>query len=192
MNSDKYIKIFKDSGALLDGHFVLTSGRHSSSYFQCAKLLQYPKYLELFSRNIADYFKDSEIDLVISPAVGGIVLGTEIGRVLQKRTVFAERVDGKMEMRRGFEIKLNEKVLIVEDVITTGGSVKEVMNLVEKFGGNIVGVGVIVDRSSGSVVLHDNQLSLASLEVKSYSPSDVPPELKSIPVEKPGSRSLAK
>jgi len=89
MNSEKYIEIFKNSGALLEGHFVLTSGRHSSSYFQCAKLLQYPKYLELFSNNIANHFKDNEIDLVISPAVGGIVLGTEVGRVLKKRTVFA-------------------------------------------------------------------------------------------------------
>ena len=110
MNSEEYIKIFKDSGALLDGHFILTSGRHSNSYFQCAKLLQYPKYLELFSKNIADHFKENEIDLVVSPAIGGIVLGTEVGRLLNKRTVFAERVNGKMAMRRGFEIKANEKV----------------------------------------------------------------------------------
>ena len=192
MNSEEYIKIFKDSGALLDGHFILTSGRHSSSYFQCAKLLQYPKYLELFSKNIADHFKENEIDLVVSPAIGGIVLGTEVGRLLRKRTVFAERVDGEMKLRRGFEIKTNEKILIVEDVITTGGSVKEVMRLVQSFGADIIGVGVIVDRSSGSVVLHKNQLSLASLEVKSYDSSDVPSELASIPVQKPGSRSLVK
>ena len=192
MNSEEYIKIFKDSGALLDGHFILTSGRHSNSYFQCAKLLQYPKYLELFSKNIADHFKENEIDLVVSPAVGGIVLGTEVGRLLRKRTVFAERVDGEMKLRRGFEIKTNEKILIVEDVITTGGSVKEVMSLVQSFGADIIGVGVIVDRSSGSVVLHENQLSLASLEVKSYDSSDIPSELASIPVQKPGSRSLVK
>ena len=192
MNNNDYIEIFKNSGALLEGHFVLTSGRHSASYFQCAKLLQYPKYLELFSNKIVDHFKDNEIDLVMSPAVGGIVLGTEVGRLLKKRTVFAERVNGKMSMRRGFEIKANEKVLIVEDVITTGGSVKEVMNLVKDFGGSIVGVGVIVDRSSGEVILHDNQLSLASLKVNSYDSNEVPSELASIPVEKPGSRSLVK
>ena len=192
MNNTDYIKIFKNSGALLEGHFILTSGRHSASYFQCAKLLQYPKYLELFSNKIVDHFKDNEIDLVMSPAVGGIVLGTEVGRLLKKRTVFAERVNGKMSMRRGFEIKANEKVLIVEDVITTGGSVKEVMNLVKDFGGSIVGVGVIVDRSSGEVILHDNQLSLASLKVNSYDSNEVPSELASIPVEKPGSRSLVK
>ena len=192
MNNNDYIEIFKNSGALLEGHFILTSGRHSASYFQCAKLLQYPKYLELFSNKIVDHFKDNEIDLVMSPAVGGIVLGTEVGRLLKKRTVFAERINGKMAMRRGFEIKANEKVLIVEDVITTGGSVKEVMNLVKDFGGSIVGVGVIVDRSSGEVVLHDNQLSLASLKVNSYDSNEVPSELASIPVEKPGSRSLVK
>ena len=192
MNNTDYIKIFKNSGALLEGHFILTSGRHSASYFQCAKLLQYPKYLELFSNKIVDHFKDYEIDLVMSPAVGGIVLGTEVGRLLKKRTVFAERVNGKMSMRRGFEIKANEKILIVEDVITTGGSVKEVMNLVKDFGGSIVGVGVIVDRSSGEVILHDNQLSIASLKVNSYDSNEVPSELASIPVEKPGSRSLVK
>ena len=190
MTSDNYIKIFKESGALLEGHFVLTSGRHSSSYFQCAKVLQYPKYLEMFSNEIASYFKDFEIDLVVSPAVGGIVIGTEVGRIMKKRTIFAEREDGKMRFRRGFNIKEKEKILIVEDVITTGGSVKEVMQLIEKSGGVIEGVGVIVDRSSGAVVLHQNQISLASLEVKSYNLNEIPAELASIPIEKPGSRSL--
>ena len=190
MTSDNYIKIFKESGALLEGHFVLTSGRHSSSYFQCAKVLQYPKYLEMFSNEIASHFQDFEIDLVISPAVGGIVIGTEVGIVMKKRTIFAEREDGKMRFRRGFNIKEKEKILIVEDVITTGGSVKEVMQLIEKSGGVIEGVGVIVDRSSGSVVLHQNQISLASLEVKSYNLNEIPAELASIPIEKPGSRSL--
>ena len=192
MNNNDYIEIFKNSGALLEGHFVLTSGRHSASYFQCAKLLQYPKYLELFSKKIVDYFKGNVIDLVMSPAVGGIVLGTEVGRLLKKRTVFAERVNGKMAIRRGFEIKANENVLVIEDVITTGGSVKEVMNLVKDFGGSIVGVGIIVDRSNGEVTLHDKQFSLASLKVDSYDPNEVPSELARIPVEKPGSRSLIK
>lgn len=192
MNSDSYIKMFKDSGALLEGHFVLTSGRHSPSYFQCAKLLQHPKYLESLSSAIADHFITEEIDFVISPAVGGIVLGTEIGRILKKRSIFAERQSGQMTLRRGFEICSNEKALVVEDVVTTGGSVREVMNLVELHGGSIVGVGVIVDRSNGSVNLHENQLSLASLEVKSYDPSELPSSLANIPIQKPGSRSLAK
>ena len=192
MNSDSYIKMFKDSGALLEGHFVLTSGRHSPSYFQCAKLLQHPKYLESLSSAIANHFISEEIDFVISPAVGGIVLGTEIGRILKKRTIFAERQSGQMTLRRGFEIRSNEKALVVEDVVTTGGSVKEVMNLVELYGGSICGVGVIVDRSNGSVNLHENQLSLASLEVKSYDPSELPSSLANIPIQKPGSRSLVK
>ena len=191
MTSDDYIKIFKESGALLEGHFVLTSGRHSSSYFQCAKVLQYPKYLEMFSNEIASHFQDYEIDLVVSPAVGGIVIGTEVGRIMKKRTIFTEREDGKMRFRRGFNIKEKEKILIVEDVITTGGSVKEVIQLIENSGGVVEGVGVIVDRSSGSVTLHQNQLSLASLEVKSYNVNEIPAELASIPIEKPGSRSLA-
>ncbi len=144
----------------------------------------------MFSNEIASHFKGFEIDLVVSPAVGGIVIGTEVGRVMKKRTIFAEREDGKMRFRRGFNIKEKEKILIVEDVITTGGSVKEVMQLIEKSGGVIEGVGVIVDRSSGSVVLHQNQISLASLEVKSYNLNEIPAELASIPIEKPGSRSL--
>ena len=192
MTSDDYINIFKESGALLEGHFILTSGRHSSSYFQCAKVLQYPKYLQMFSGKIANHFQNIELDLVVSPAVGGIVIGTEVGRTMNKRTIFAERENGSMRFRRGFDINNNDKVLIVEDVITTGGSVKEVIQLVESHGGKVEGVGVIVDRSSGSVVLHQNQLSLTSLEVKSYEPQNVPPKLAAIPVEKPGSRSLVK
>ena len=190
MTSDDYIKIFKESRALLEGHFVLTSGRHSSSYFQCAKVLQYPKYLEMFSNEIASHFQDYEIDLVVSPAVGGIVIGTEVGRIMKKRTIFTERENGKMRFRRGFNVKEKEKILIIEDVITTGGSVKEVIQLIENSGGVVEGVGVIVDRSSGSVVLHQNQLSLTSLEVKSYNLNEIPPELASIPIAKPGSRSL--
>ncbi len=190
MTSDDYIKIFKESRALLEGHFVLTSGRHSSSYFQCAKVLQYPKYLEMFSNEIASHFQDYEIDLVVSPAVGGIVIGTEVGRIMKKRTIFTEREDGKMRFRRGFNVKEKEKILIIEDVITTGGSVKEVIQLIENSGGAVEGVGVIVDRSSGSVVLHQNQLSLTSLEVKSYNLNEIPPELARIPIEKPGSRSI--
>ena len=144
----------------------------------------------MFSNEIASHFQSFEIDIVVSPAEGGIVIGTEVGRAMKKRTIFAEREDGKMRFRRGFNIKEKEKILIVEDVITTGGSVKEVIQLIENSGGVVEGVGVIVDRSSGSVTLHQNQLSLASLEVKSYNVNEIPAELASIPIEKPGSRSL--
>ena len=133
MNKDKYIEIFKKTGALLEGHFVLTSGRHSSSYFQCAKVLQYPQYLSQFSKEIIkELSTELEVDKVISPAVGGIVLGTEVGRLLNKPTIFAERMNGQMSLRRGFKIDKNEKILVVEDVITTGGSVKEVIDVVHK------------------------------------------------------------
>ena len=141
MSREEIINIFKETGALLNGHFVLTSGRHSSSYFQCAKVLQYPKYLSRFAQSIANNFINSAIDAVISPAIGGIVLGTEVGRLLNVKTIFAERKKGYMCIRRGFEIKENDKILVIEDVITTGGSVKEVIDEVTKLGGKISGVG---------------------------------------------------
>ena len=163
MSRDDYLNIFRETGALLEGHFVLTSGRHSPSYFQCAKVLQHPNYLSDFSQKISDHFESLDIDTVISPAVGGIVIGTDVGRVMGKRTIFAERENGKMTLRRGFTIKPGEKVLVVEDVITTGGSVKEVMNVVDAFGGIVMGVAVIVDRCNGTVVLHKNQLDRKSV-----------------------------
>ena len=192
MGHDKYINIFRETGALLEGHFILTSGRHSPTYFQCAKVLQYPEHLAQFTEKIADHFVESEIDTVISPAIGGIVIGTNVGCAMGKRTIFAERENGEMTLRRGFAIVPGEKVLVVEDVITTGGSVKEVMDLVEKSGGIIIGLGIIVDRSNGSVILHDNQFSLVSMEAVSYDKNDIPESLVAIPTTKPGSRSISK
>lgn len=190
MINNKYIDIFKKTGALLEGHFVLSSGRHSPTYFQCAKVLSHPEYLTLFAGTLSDHFKDCEIDTVISPAVGGIVLGTEVGRILNKRTLFAERENGNMTLRRGFELLKDENILVVEDVITTGGSAKEVIDLIEKLGGNVAGVGVIVDRSGGTVKLHENQHCIVELEAVSYDPDGLSEKLKEIPIEKPGSRSL--
>ena len=187
---DQILSIFRSTEALLDGHFVLTSGRHSASYFQCAKVLQHPEYLTAFSVMIADEFEEKAPDVVISPAIGGVVLGTEVGTQLGCRTIFAERKEGKMVIRRGFHIDEGEKVLVVEDVITTGGSVKEVMNLVEDAGGNILGVGVLVDRSNGTVTLHNNQYSIVKLDAVSYREDEVPDELDKIPIQKPGSRHL--
>ena len=190
MEHKEYLEIFRETGALLEGHFVLTSGRHSSSYFQCAKVLQYPKYLNLFSKIISDHFKTLDINTVISPAVGGIIIGTQVGGELDKRTIFAERENGKMTLRRGFSISEGDKVLVVEDVITTGGSVKEVMETVEDSGGQVVGVAVIVDRSNGKAILHDNQFSIVKLQVESFDENEVPDELSAIPIEKPVSRRL--
>jgi len=188
---DQILSIFRSTEALLDGHFVLTSGRHSASYFQCAKVLQHPEYLTAFSIMIADEFEGQAPDVVISPAIGGVVLGTEVGTQLGCRTIFAERKEGKMVIRRGFHIEKGEKVLVVEDVITTGGSVREVMDLVEDAGGNILGVGVLVDRSNGSVTLHNNQYSIVKLDAVSYGEDEVPDDLAAIPIQKPGSRYLS-
>ena len=190
MTKKKITDIFKKTGALLNGHFVLTSGRHSSSYFQCAKVLQYPKYLNQFAQIIANSFMNDNIDAVISPAIGGIVLGTEVGRLLNVKTIFAERKKGDMCIRRGFEIKENDKILVIEDVITTGGSVNEVINEVTKLGGKISGVGVLVDRSNGQAQLHKNQFSIIELEAVSFEPDKIPDSLKDIPIQKPGSRKI--
>lgn len=190
MTSDEVIDIFKKTGALLEGHFILTSGYHSPHYFQCAKVLQYPEYNHLFSKAIADHFRSRKPDLVISPAVGGIVLGTEIGRQLNTRTVFSERENGVMTLRRGFEINKGEKVLVCEDVVTTGGSVFEVIELVKRYGAILAGVGFIIDRSNGKVDFATDQFSLAKMEVIRYPEDKLPEWLSEIPVTKPGSRSL--
>jgi len=189
-NQDHLIEIFQKTGALLEGHFILTSGRHSPTYFQCAKVLQYPKYLQKFSNEIVNYFQGMDIDIVITPAVGGIVLGTEIGRQLNKQSIFAEREQGVMTLRRGFEINPETNVLVIEDVITTGGSVSEVIELVKNSGANVIGVGVLVDRSGGKVKLHEKQFCVTELEAVSYGDDEIPDDLANIPVLKPGSRSL--
>ena len=189
-DQDQLIEIFQKTGALLEGHFILTSGRHSSMYFQCAKVLQHPEYLHKFSKQIVNHFQDINIDIVISPAVGGIVLGTEVGRQLNKQTIFAEREQGIMTLRRGFEILPNYNILVVEDVITTGGSVKEVIELVKSSGAEVAGVGVLVDRSGGKVKLHEKQFCVTELEAVSYGDDEIPEDLANIPVLKPGSRSL--
>jgi len=189
MNEKNHIlNIFKDTGALLEGHFILTSGKHSSTYFQCAKVLQFPEYLTAFSIMIADEFEDQKPDVVISPAIGGIVLGTEVGTQLGCRTIFSERKNGAMVIRRGFNLEPDERVLIIEDVITTGGSVKEVMNLVEKANASTLGIGVLVDRSNGDAKLHNNQYSIIKLKAESYPEDEIPDELDAIPIQKPGSR----
>jgi len=189
MDSQYFLDIFRQTGALLDGHFKLTSGLHSDTYFQCAKVLQHPEHLTTICKGIADHFNGCKIDKVISPAIGGIVVGTETGRQLGVTTVFAERKEGKMTLRRGFEITRGEQVLVVEDVITTGGSVAEVIEIVREHGGEIAGVGTVVDRSNGNVRLVDNQFSILSLEVRSYQPDECPLCKQGIPIDAPGSRA---
>jgi orotate phosphoribosyltransferase len=192
MSTPALLDIFTSTGALLEGHFKLTSGLHSDTYFQCAKVLQHPEHLTEICRHITEHFKDTPVDTVISPAIGGIVVGTEVGRQLGVKTIFAERKEGTMMLRRGFSIEPGEQVLVIEDVITTGGSVKEVIDIVRQQGGEIAGVGTVVDRSNGTVRLADSQYSLLSLEVRSYRPDECPMCRENIPLDAPGSRASAK
>lgn len=192
MSDSALLDVFKSTGALLEGHFKLTSGLHSNTYFQCAKVLQYPEHLTEICRRIVSNFSGSGIDTVISPAVGGIVVGTEVGRQLGVRTIFSERKEGEMTLRRGFSLSGDEHVLIVEDVITTGGSVAEVIELTRAAGAEVAGVGSVVDRSNGTVKLADRQFSLLTLDVRNYDPENCPLCKAGIPIEAPGSRTLQK
>jgi len=185
---EQLLEVFRETKALLEGHYQLTSGLHSPQYFQCARVLQYPKYLHLFAGEIAKHFEHSEVEVVISPAIGGVVVGTEVGRMLRARTVFAERKDGKMELRRGFEIRSGERSLVVEDVVTTGGSVFEVVDIVKKAGGVLAGVGYIVDRSKGKIKFDSKQFSVLQMDVVTYKPEECPLCAQGIEVIKPGSR----
>lgn len=187
-SKEQILKIFRDSNALLEGHFQLTSGLHSPHYFQCAKVLQHPQHLSFLAGEIARNFNQSEIDVVISPALGGIVVGTEVGRLIGKRTMFAERNEGVMSLRRGFELQAGERVLVVEDVVTTGGSVFEIIDLVRRTSAYVGGVGFIVDRSNGKVQFDTKQYSVMQLDVVTYPPSDCVLCKSNIPLHKPGSR----
>ena len=190
LSRDEIISIFKESGALLEGHFILTSGLHSDKYFQCAKVFQYPWFAEKLCRDIGDFFAEKKIDVVVSPAVGGIVFGQEVGRLLGVRAIFAERVDGKFTLRRGFEIKAGERVLLAEDVTTTGGSVKEVLEAVKGMGGDIVAVTAVVDRSGGKVQFGVPYFSLFKMQVTNFEPESCPLCAAGSTAVKPGSRGL--
>jgi len=148
ISKDKVLNIFLNTNALLTGHFLLTSGRHSDKYFQCALVLQYPEYNILLAEQLVNHITELEIDTVISPAIGGICVGQEVARQLNKKFIFAERENGKMSLRRGFKINEGEKLFVCEDVVTTGGSVFEVMELVKENNAVVTGVGMIVDRSN--------------------------------------------
>lgn len=189
MSTSAMLDVFKSTGALLDGHFKLTSGRHSNAYFQCAKVLQHPEHLTAVCGNIAEYFAGKGVETVISPAIGGIVVGTEVGRQLGVKTIFAERKEGVMTIRRGFSLELGERVLVIEDVITTGGSVAEVIALIKSAGAALVGVGSVVDRSNGRVRLADDQFSVLSMEVVSFTPEECPLCKAGVAVDAPGSRA---
>lgn len=195
MDNEHILSVFRDSKALLEGHFQLTSGLHSDTYFQCARVLQYPRYAELLCAEIAHQFRAAGIDLVIAPALGGIVVGQEVGRQLGARTLFTERKDGVMQLRRGFQIESGERVLVCEDVVTTGGSVSEVIAIVRSLGGRIAGAASLVDRSGGKVSFalepDARQYALMQMNVVAYPPAECPLCKAGTPLVKPGSRGNA-
>jgi orotate phosphoribosyltransferase len=188
MDKQEVLDILRKTGVMLEGHFLLTSGRHSDRYMQCAKLFQYPDMSEKFSKELAGKF--SGVDLVAGPAIGGIILAYEVARQLGVPNIFAERENGSMTLRRGFSIPEGARVLVVEDVVTTGGSVREVMELVRTSGAEVAGVGCIVDRSAGKVDFGVPFKAVLSMEITSYEPDDCPLCLSGTPAIKPGSRNL--
>jgi len=190
LNSEEVVSIFKKTGAMLSGHFKLTSGRHSDRYFQCAKVLQHPDHTGVLCRELAARFAGEDVSAVIGPATGGIIVSYETARALGVRGIFTERENGVMSLRRGFSIEPGERVLVVEDVITTGGSVLEVIDVVRSLGGVVVGAGVLVDRSGGKVDLGVRKEALLVTEVISYDPDQCPLCRDGIPAVKPGSRNI--
>ncbi len=191
MTTEMVLQIFRDCGALLEGHFKLSSGLHSGKYLQCAKVLQHPDIAEKLCKEIANKLKDIKIDVVIGPAMGGVTIGYEMARQLGVRGIFTERVDGVVSLRRGFELKKGEKVLISEDVVTTGKSTKEVMELVKASGAEVVACCSLIDRSSGKANLGVPLAALAAVEVETFEEKDCPFCKKGEPVVKPGSRKEA-
>jgi len=188
MTEKEIREILVETGVIQEGHFVLSSGRHADIYMQCAKVLQYPEHASKLAAEIAEKWEDEEIDLVIGPALGGVVLSYAVAEELGVRSIFSERKNGEMKIRRGFEIKDGEKVLVVEDVVTTGGSVKEVLSLLEDMEIEIVGISSIVDRSSGSANFKHKFKPLLTMDIKSYKAGQCELCEKGVPITRPGSK----
>jgi orotate phosphoribosyltransferase len=193
LSSKDSLKILKKTDALLDGHFVLSSGLHSSKYIQCAKLLSYPHLAKNICLSLSKKIKKNykNIDLILSPAIGGIIIGYEIGKLLKKETIFCERVKDTFKLRRGFNIKKKNKVLIIEDVITTGKSSLECLKLIKKAGAKLIGFACIIDRSNKKTLkIKQKIVSHMKIEVPTFNKNKLPSKLKSIPISKPGSRHV--
>ena len=188
MTESDVLQVFRDSGALLEGHFVLRSGLHSRQYFQCALALQQMPVVEKLGAELAGKVRHLGAVTVVSPAMGGLVLGQEVARQLGLRFIFVEKEEGKLALRRGFQILPGEKILVVEDVVTKGGRVQEAVNIVRAHGGQVVGVAMAVDRSGGTVNFGVPMFSLISLHVETFEPGKLPPDLARIPPAKPGSK----
>ena len=186
------LKILKETDALLEGHFILSSGLHTEKYIQCAQLLSKPKKAKFICESLAEKIRKNfkKIDLLLSPAMGGIIIGYEIGRILNIETIFAERVNETFSLRRGFKINKGQRVLILEDVITTGKSSLECSNLVTKAGGEIVGYACLIDRSAGTTNIDKKIVSQVEIKIPTYSKENLPKHLKGIEAIKPGSKNL--
>jgi orotate phosphoribosyltransferase len=188
MTNEEALQIFRDSGALLEGHFILRSGLHSRQFFQCALALQQMPVVEKLGAALAEKLKPLGAVTVVSPAMGGLVIGQEVARQLGLRFIFVEKEDGKLVLRRGFKIAAGEKILVVEDVVTKGGRVQETLEIVRAHGGKVVGVAMVVDRSNGAVNFGIPFESLISLQVETFEADKLPPDLAKIPAVKPGSK----
>lgn len=194
MTEQEVLEEFRAAGALLEGHFILSSGLRSPRYLQCARLLMNPRRAERIARALADRLPQEVregIDLVVSPAMGGVIIGHETGRALGRPAMFVERPEGRFEFRRGFRVEPGEKVLLVEDVVTTGLSSREAIAAIEEAGGRVIAAASIVDRSGGTADLGVAYTPLIRIDVPAYSADALPPELAAIPAIKPGSRAAA-
>lgn len=190
MDENRLLTMLKESDAILEGHFILSSGLHSNKYIQCAKLLQYPDLTTQVAEGIASCFAGRDISCVIGPALGGIVIAYKVAEALKVRSIFGERENGQMTFRRGFALQPGEKVLLVEDVVTTGKSVNELIDVVRQYDVDVVGVGSIIDRSGGENPFDCEFNSLLKVDVQTWPEDKCPPEFAAIPAVKPGSRGL--
>jgi len=192
IKTEEVMKKFEQAGAIQKGHFKLTSGVHSDTYIQCAQVMQHPEFMHNLCSELGKKFRGDDIDVIVGPAIGGIIMAHVMARVLGPwvRAIFTERENGKMTLRRSFEIKEGEKVLVVEDVTTTGSSVREVIDIVNSRQGKVVGVGVLIDRSGGKVDFGIKTEKLLTVDIKTYLPEECPLCKKGIPAVKPGSREL--
>ena len=192
MSQDDILEKFIEAGALLDGHFVLSSGLHSSKYIQCARVMMFPKIAQFLCKELAKKITETfgKIDLIVSPAMGGVIVGYEVAKQLGVPSIFFERVEGQFQLRRGFQIEKQTKCIMVEDIVTTGLSSRECISAITSHNGNVMGAACLIDRSSGNANVGVNLVSLSEITIETYEEINVPAWLNDIPISKPGSRNL--
>lgn len=186
MKKEQFDELFKECGAVLKGHFLLTSGLHSDTYVEKFKLLQYPKLTDKMCKEIAAHYADTKPHVILGAATGGIIISQSVGRELSVKSIFAERVDGKLVLRRGFHIEKGERVLVVDDVVTTGGSIYELLDLVAEYGGKVMGVGTIIDRSGKKIDFGVNYHTLVRYDIPTYKPENCPQCASNLPMTERG------